>query len=170
MTDPIRPTDDTARDLARDLLAQGRHGALGVIDPVGGAPVVSRVAVAMVAGAPTLLVSTLSQHASALLADPRCSLLIAGPAGKGDPLTHPRLTLQARAAPADKAAHRATWLHQHPKALAYIDFADFILLRLAVSGGFLNGGFGRAFRLTPADLGLPPDGPHPAGTAPPHPS
>jgi len=154
MADPIRPTDDEARDLARGLLAQARVAALGVIDPASGAPWVSRVAMAMIAGAPGLLVSTLSQHTGALRADPRCSLLVDGPPGKGDPLTHPRLTLQARAIPADKTAHRAAWLARHPKAALYIDFADFVFLRLAVAGAFLNGGFGRAFRLTPADLGL----------------
>jgi len=40
-----------------------------------------------------------------------------------------------------------------PKAQLYIGFADFSLLRLKVSAGHLNGGFGKAFVLTPEDLG-----------------
>ena len=35
-TDPIRPTDDDARDQARALIAQARFAALGVIDPRDG--------------------------------------------------------------------------------------------------------------------------------------
>ncbi|MEC7669756.1 MAG: pyridoxamine 5-phosphate oxidase, partial [Pseudomonadota bacterium] len=42
---PINPTDDDARGLARDLIGAARFGALGVIDPATGIPMVSRVAV-----------------------------------------------------------------------------------------------------------------------------
>ena len=78
-----------------------------------------------------------------------------GEPGRGDPLAHPRLTLAARAEPADKAALREALLARHPKAALYFDFADFALLRLAPSGAFLNGGFGKAFRLSPEDLARP---------------
>lgn len=165
-TDPIRPTDDAARALARSLVAAARFGALGVIDPETGAPLVTRVAVGQDGGAPLLLVSTLSAHTRALAASPACSLLLGEPGPKGDPLTHPRLTLQGRALPADKAALRAGWLAAHPRSALYYDFADFRMLRIAVTAGFLNGGFGRAFRLTPADL-HPDAGPAPKNPAPP---
>jgi putative heme iron utilization protein len=56
---------------------------------------------------------------------------------------------------ADKAGLRGLWLEQHPKARLYYDLADFALLRLAVEGADLNGGFGRAFRLLPEDLRAP---------------
>lgn len=157
MTDPIRPTDDEARALARGLIAAARFGALGVIDPETGAPMVTRVAVGQDRGLPLLLISTLSAHTRAIEADPACSLLVGEPGPKGDPLTHPRLTLQGRALPADKAALRAGWLAAQPKSALYYDFADFRMLRVAVTAAFLNGGFGRAFRLTPEDL-LPPGG------------
>jgi putative heme iron utilization protein len=153
--DPIRPTDDEARALARALLAGARFGALAVIDPASGAPMVSRVAVGAQDGWPLILVSTLSAHTRALAANPACSLLVGEPGPRGDPLTHPRLTLQARAATADKAALRADWLAQHPKTTLYYDFSDFRLLRLEPSAAFLNGGFGRAFHLTATDL-IPP--------------
>ena len=152
-TDPIRPTDDTARKLARALIAGARFGALGVIDPATGSPRVSRVAVGTDgAGHPLILVSTLSGHTAALQADPACSLLVGEPGPKGDPLTHPRLTLQCRAGLADKAAERDGWLRTHPKSALYIDFADFLFFRLTIAEAHLNGGFGKAYRLVPEDL------------------
>lgn len=158
--DPIRETDDEARALARELIDAARFGALGVRDPETGAPMVSRVAVATdPGGRPVSLVSDLSHHTVALKADPVCSLLVGEPAAKGDPLTHPRLTLQARARflrhGADGHAElRARYLTQHPKAQLYIDFADFSFALLDVTEAHLNGGFGKAYRLTPADLQL----------------
>ena len=56
-------------------------------------------------------------------------------------------------------ALRAHYLATHPKAKLYIDFADFNFVGFEVEAGHLNGGFGKAFRLTPADLaptGQPP--------------
>ncbi len=102
------------------------------------------------------LVSDIAFHSAALKAAPACSLLVGEPEPKGNPLIHPRLTLSARAAflPNKPAALRDHYLTQHPKAKLYLDFADFRFVRFAVTAGFLNGGFGQAFRLTPADLGL----------------
>ena len=159
MTDPIRPTDDEARTLARDLMQTARIAALGTLDETG-APVVTRIAFGMDGtGAPVTLVSDLSQHSRAMARDPRVSLLLGEVAGKGDPLTHPRLTLLARAVSVprggpDHAACADAWLRHHPKAKLYIGFADFGFVRFAVSAGLLNGGFGRAYRLGPADLAL----------------
>ena len=159
-TSPIRPTDDEARRLARALIDAARFGALATLDP-SGAPLVTRVAVGTDAeGVPVTLVSDLSAHTRAMRADPRVSLLLGEPGPKGDPLTHPRLTLQARAAfvPRDGAGHaalHARWLGAHPKSKLYIDFADFSFVRLCAIGAALNGGFGRAFDLTPADLRPP---------------
>ena len=152
-TDPIRPTDEAARALARQLLAEARTGALGVL--ARGRPMVTRVAVGQDGPDPVILVSDLSEHTRALAADPACSLLVGEPGPRGDPLTHPRLTLQAEAEPAGKAALRDAWLAAHPKSRLYIDFADFRFLRLRVVCAFLNGGFGRAFRLTREDLTPP---------------
>jgi putative heme iron utilization protein len=157
---PIRPTDDDARHLARDLITSARFAALGVIEPGTGSPLVTRVAFGTdPAGAPVTLISDLSLHTRALKARPEASLLVGEPAPKGDPLTHPRLTIQASASflrhgaegHADLAAH---WLRDHPKSKLYIGFADFAFVRFTVIAAHLNGGFGRAFILTPADLGL----------------
>jgi putative heme iron utilization protein len=151
--DPIRPTDDEARGIARGLLSAARHAALGVIDPVTGAPMVTRIAlVPGPDGVPLTLISTLSAHTAALAANPACSLLVGEPGPKGDPLAHPRLTVQARAEPADKAALRAHVLSLQPKATLYYDFGDFGLVRFVPVAAHLNGGFGKAYRLAPADI------------------
>ena len=157
-TSPIRPTDDEARALARELIDTARFGALGVREPGTGAPMVSRIAVATDPdGGPLSLISDLSHHTRALRTDPVCSLLLGEPGDRGDPLTHPRLTLQCRAAfverrSADHAALRDHYLAQQPKARLYVDFADFSFVRLVPQGAYLNGGFGKAFVLTPEDL------------------
>ncbi len=155
---PIRPTDDDARALARGLVAGARYGALGVTDPATAAPFVSRVAVmGQGDGSVFLFVSALSHHTRALRVNPVCSILLGEPGPKGDALTHPRLTLIAQAAfvpqgSPDHAGLRADWLARHPKATIYADLPDFAFARLAPTGAHLNGGFGRAFVLTPADL------------------
>lgn len=160
MPPTIRPTDDEARALARDLLATAQTAALGVLGECG-APYVSRIAFALASdGAPISLVSDLAAHTRALKADPRCSLLVGEATGRGDPLNLPRLTLlaNARFIARDSDEHQdmaKQYLRSRPKAKLYIGFADFALLRFAVSRGHLNGGFGRAFVLNPADMGMP---------------
>lgn len=160
MTSPIRPTDEDARTMAADLLTQARFCTIATLEP-DGAPLTARIAFGRDAvGHPISLVSTLSQHTQAMMRDVRCSLLIGEPAEKGDPLTHPRISLQcdasfvARAA-AEFSALRSGWLDSHPKSRLYIDFADFHFVRFTPRTAFLNGGFGKAYELTSADLGLP---------------
>ena len=155
MPSPIRPTDDEARALARQLIADARIAALAVTLK-DGAPYVSRIAFGTTPeGAPLTLVSDLAHHTRALRANPRCSLLVGEAAGRGDPLTHPRLTLMATARflpDAERAAQAAHYLATHPKAKLYIGFADFHLVTFDVTRAHLNGGFGKAFTLTPEDL------------------
>ena len=149
----IRPTDDEARALARSLCQDARFAALGVLDD--GRPMVTRVAFAQTPDDnPMSLISDLSHHTRALRADPRCSLLVGEPKEKGDPLTHPRLTMQAEARilaekPKDLKAH---YLRAHPKAKLYLDFTDFHFVIFEPVIAHLNGGFGKAFTLTPEDL------------------
>ena len=156
--DPIRPTDDEARALARGLISGARFGALGVIDPETGFPAVTRIALGSgPEGGLWTLVSGLSAHARALRADPRVSVLVGEPGAKGDPLTHPRLSLQLRAHPLPdtdprRAALRARWLADLPKAQIYIDLPDFFFVEFEILAGALNGGFARAYRLTADDL------------------
>jgi Putative heme iron utilization protein len=153
----IRETDDEARRLARVLVRAARYVALAVIDPDTGFPYVSRVLVATDSdGAPAILVSNLSAHTKALSADTRCSLL-AGEPGKGDPLAHPRISVQcvAEAVERDSDVYkrlRTRFITRHPKSKLYIDFPDFRFYRLVPQGASLNGGFGKAYILPAEDL------------------
>ena len=145
----LRETDDEARKLARILLRSARSAALAVIEPASnGFPFVSRVLVGIdTDGTPVTLVSALSTHTQALAADNRCSLL-SGEVGKGDPLAHPRLTVQCE-------AEKIEYGHaprRHPKSELYIDFPDFTFFRLQPVKASLNGGFGRAYALDGKDL------------------
>lgn len=149
--DPINPTTDDARLLAKDILANTRFGAIAVNLP-DGRPYVARVAILADQGSLLTLISTLSTHTSALKANRACAILIGEPGRKGDPLTHPRMTLICQAKQVDKSAHRNIWLGGIPKAKLYYDFTDFELIRLIPSEIHLNGGFGKAFRLSPEDL------------------
>ena len=153
----IRETDDDARALARSLLAAARYVALAVLDAASGSPFVSRVLLALDSdGVPAILISGLSAHTKALSLDPRVSLLVGEP-GKGDPLAHPRLTVQCLATAIDRDSDvhprlRTHFLEHHPKSKLYIDFPDFRFFRLVPQSGHLNGGFGRAFVLAGQDL------------------
>ena len=155
--DVLRPTDDEAIALARRLLRTARYGAIGVLDPASGAPVVSRVAVATdFDGAPIILVSALSAHTAGLAGDPRCSLLLGEP-GKGDPLAYPRISIACNAvrlAPDDegRAFAESRFLSRHPKARLYAGFADFSYFRLEPKSASLNGGFGKAYALSAGEL------------------
>ncbi len=149
-TDPIRPTDDDARSLAKKLIAEARHGAIAVL--MDGKPFVSRIALAPTDNGLLTLISDLSPHTAALRAEPNASLLIGEP-GKGDPLAHPRITVEVAATFREKSEETAhAYLAYQPKAQLYIGFGDFHLVELAPMSASLNGGFGKAYALTRDDL------------------
>lgn len=148
--DPYRPLDDDARSGAAALL-NGTHCALATL--LDGAPFVSRAACLWIEPVGlTLLLSDLSEHARALRSVPNASVLLGEPGPKGDPLTHPRMTLIGEALVIDKETHAAAWRKDRPKTALYYDFTDFHLWHLRPSHAVLNGGFGKAYRLTAADL------------------
>lgn len=153
----LRETDEDARRLARILMRQAPYAAMAVIEPETGFPAISRVLVGTDGdGIPAILVSSLSAHILALRADPRASLLMGEP-GKGDPLAHPRLSVEclAEAVARDTMVHhrlRDRFLARHARARTYIDFGDFQFFRLAPQAASLNGGFGKAYRLAGEDL------------------
>ncbi|TRC81719.1 HugZ family protein [Mesorhizobium sp. WSM4307] len=155
--DVIRQTDAEAIRLAKTLLRSARFGALAVLEPQTGSPLASRVGVATdIDGAPLILVSMLSAHTPAMLADPRCSLLLGEP-GKGDPLAHPRLTLICQASRLERGsdAHARAerrYLNRNPKARLYAGLGDFSIFRLEPQRASLNGGFGKAYVLDRSDL------------------
>ncbi|MEX0318720.1 MAG: HugZ family protein [Ruegeria sp.] len=156
--DPFQPADDAARSLARELVRDATHAALAVLRPGTTLPSVTRIALATDAkGRPVSLISDLAPHTQALTDNPACALLIGEPGPKGDPLTHPRLTLHcsARLIERNTPEHttlRDRYLSLRPKVKLYADFADFRFVTFMVTDGLLNGGFGKAFLLTPKDL------------------
>lgn len=149
--DPFRPLDDDARAMIAELLTAS-HASLAVTRE-DGTPSVTRIALAADKdSAPVTLISDLSLHTKALRNARACALLIGEPGEKGDPLTHPRLTLHCKAAFVERGsdAHtdlRAHYLAQRPKAKLYVDFADFHFVRFEVVDGLLNAGFGKAYKI-----------------------
>ena len=154
------PATAEAITLSLGLLA-AKHAALSFVDAETGTPGISRIAFGSgPEGGLMTLISSLAPHSAGLAAHPACAILLGEPGAKGDPLTHPRLMLraQARFVAADAGERpflRAHWLKGHPKAALYIDFSDFAFVRFAVTAVLLNGGFGKAWHIAPADLGLP---------------
>lgn len=155
--DPVQTATDDALALVRQLLSL-HHAALAWEDPDTGTPGISRIAFARDPDCGLLtLVSGLAPHFRALRDRPDCALMLGEVADKGDPLTHPRLMIRARAsfiAPDDLARPgiRARWLERTPKAQVYIDLPDFAFVRLTPTSALLNGGFARAFHVRPEDL------------------
>jgi heme iron utilization protein len=153
----IRETDAEAVRLARTLMRTARFGALAVLDPETGAPLASRAGVATdIDGTPLILVSMLSAHTKALIADARCSLLLGEP-GKGDPLAYPRISVactgvQLHSETPDQARAERRYLNRHPKAKLYAGLGDFFFFRLEPLRASLNGGFGKAYLLDRTDL------------------
>lgn len=156
--DPFQPLDDTSRALAHKLIAEAKSGALAVLNPETGVPSVTRVAMASdPQGTPISLVSAMATHTPALMADPRCSLMLGDPPAKGDPMAFPRLMLtcqarfMARTDP-DFPTLRDHFLDQRPKSKIYIDLPDFQFVLFDVLSAMLNGGFGKAFKLSADDV------------------
>ncbi|MEM6637095.1 MAG: pyridoxamine 5'-phosphate oxidase family protein [Pseudomonadota bacterium] len=154
----IRTTDEEARRLGRALISDARHAALAVVDPGSDHPMVSRVALGTAPdGTPLTLISDLSHHTKILTVNPNCSVLVGEPGPKGDPLTHPRITLMAQARFVRQNDNgfdrlRDHYLETHPKARLYINFTDFSFALFEVSEAHLNGGFGKAYHLKRSDL------------------
>ncbi len=142
--------------LARGLVRASPFASLATLSGDGfPLATLSSVATGM-DGSPLILVSRLSGHTTNLLADARCSLLFQR-TGKGDPLAHPRISVKGHAeiverTSPDGQAFRRRFLARQPKSELYIDFPDFLFLRIRVLSASLNGGFGKAFELGPRDL------------------
>jgi heme iron utilization protein len=152
----LETTADAIR-LAKTLIRTARYGAIATIEPETGWPTATRVGVSTdFDGAPILLISRLAAHTKALLKDVRCSLLLGTP-GKGDPLAHARVTIACEAREiepgSDEAKRMANrYLCHQPKAQLYVGLGDFRFFRLDPKSASLNGGFGKAYALTAAEL------------------
>jgi putative heme iron utilization protein len=152
--DPRQDSGFEPQAQSKQLLRVIRSGALATLTAEGG-PFATLTAVAThYDGSPILLLSRLAVHTRNLERDPRCSLLLAQ-GGRGDPLAHPRLTLEAVAARTDDKTARERFLRRNPKSALYADFPDFSFWRLTIVGAHLNGGFARAADLGPENVLTP---------------
>jgi putative heme iron utilization protein len=137
---------------ARRLIRTARHGALATIETATAAPYASLVATATdMDGAPIILISRLAVHTANIEANPVASLLLAA-VGGGDPMTHPRVSVLARAQKVEQPRIRRRFLARHPDAALYADFADFAFYRLQLERAHLVAGFGRIVDLTGTQL------------------
>lgn len=150
------PPEPSHAERARTLVAGATRGALSSIglNPPG-TPFGSVVTYGLdPVGQPCFFVSTMAEHTRNLLADPRASLLVVEdtPAG-ADPLASGRVTLLGSVAqvtdPAERAASRAGYLTANPAAF-YVDYGDFLCMRLSVTAIRYVGGFGRMSWVDPA--------------------
>ncbi len=154
----IRPSDDQAVSQAKSLISMAKYGSLAFTHPQTGTPFVTRIALGTTSeGILISLVSDLSLHTKALQQAPDCALLVGEPEAKGDPLTHPRLSLQCRAEflPRSHGNFQKTrdhYLKSHPKSKLYIDFSDFKFVLFHLTSAAMNGGFGKAYQFNPGDL------------------
>jgi putative heme iron utilization protein len=153
-SNPAPPATPEARAMVQAYMALG-HAALAYT-AADGWPGINRIALGRDGGGvPLTLISSLAPHVAGLRAHPNCALMLGEPGQKGDPLTHPRVMIRAKAAfavPSERADLRDLWLTSHPKAKLYIDFADFAFVRFWPVDGLLNAGFGKAFTLTALDI------------------
>ncbi|SEQ06661.1 hypothetical protein SAMN05428969_1796 [Devosia sp. YR412] len=155
--DFLQPVDDQVIRQVKTIIRTARYGALAVLDPVSGAPLVSRVGITTdFDGVPVILISGLAAHFQALVHDPRASLLLGEP-GKGDPLAYPRISIATKAVMIERdtpeaARIGARYLAHQPKAKLYIGLGDFRLFRLEPQSASFNGGFGKAFAMTAEHL------------------
>lgn len=144
--------NEDASLVARRLLRAVRAGTLATTGQQG-QPFASLVTPAAAPdGSVLLLLSDLAEHTRHIRADPRCAVLVAGPAEEVNPQTAPRLSLTGSAEPEDSPDLKARYLAIHPYATLYAGFGDFRLWRVRPTGGLLVAGFARAARLGASDL------------------
>ena len=152
---PEDAPEDAPAWAARKLLRAARAGTLATA--ADGQPFASLVTPACAPDLSVLLLlSELSEHTRHLRADPRCAVMVAGPADSANPQTAPRLTVTGLAEQVADPVLKARWLAVHPYAVLYAGFGDFSLWRIAPRAGLFVGGFARATRLRLADLSPDP--------------
>jgi putative heme iron utilization protein len=151
-------TQDTPHSV-RDLVRRLDKAALATVLPQENGqenvswPYASLVLVAVDHDlSPILLMSDLAEHAKAIAADNRVSLLFDGTAGLDQPLTGPRVTLMGRAEQTGDARLKKRFLARHPDAAMYAGFGDFRFYRVALERAHLVGGFGKIRWLAAAEL------------------
>lgn len=152
MADP-----DLIRKL-RELIEAQAVASLGTLHD--GAPYVSMVPFALLAGGPAFVihVSGLAAHTRDMLANPQVSLMVmAVPSPEVPPQALARVTLQGEAAriPDDAPIHRAAkqaYLSRFPSSAQTFELGDFALFAIRPTSARFVGGFAQAKTLGPDGL------------------
>ena len=143
---------------AARLLTSLRWAALAVVHDGAPAAAMTSYAVSAGGGALFLHLSQMALHTRALLAEPAAALVVSAPdGGEGDPQTLPRLSLSGVAlalvpGTPEYEAGRAAYVGRFPAAEERFALADFVLFRFEPSEARWVGGFGRALRMSGAQL------------------
>ncbi|MET0971774.1 MAG: DUF2470 domain-containing protein [Tardiphaga sp.] len=147
--------DFDAVRVTRSLLRRSRQGALATLAADTGAPYCALVNVASHPdGSPILLISRLALHTRNILADSRVSLMLDERA-PGDPLEGARIMVGGtaeQATEAEAAMLRRRYLAVHPSAEVFVDFKDFLFVRIRPQNLHLVAGFGRITDLSPEEF------------------
>lgn len=150
--------DESTRNALREMLKQHRQAVLAV--SANDEPFTAMTSYVVEPALRSVLIhlSNLSPHKRMLLANPKCSLLIAEQDdGRAEVMSLARVTLQGAAAKIDKdttdyAEAKALFLDALPSSELMFGLPDFDLIRIAVTSGRYIAGFGRAFPFTATDL------------------
>jgi heme iron utilization protein len=140
----------------RTLIGTHRQATLAV--SANDEPHTAMVSYAQHHGGLLIHLSNLSAHKRLLLANPKCSLLIAEPDdGRAEVMSLARVTLNGSAIKLDKATQdyaeaKVAFLAKLPTSDVMFGLADFDLFRIVPSSGRFIAGFGRAFALSTDDL------------------
>jgi hypothetical protein len=140
----------------RDFIGSHRQATLAV--SADNEPFTAMVSYALHSGGLLVHLSNLSPHKRLLMANPKCSLLIAEPDdGRAEVMSLVRVTLNGSAIKLDKATQeyedaKAAFLAKLPTSEVMFGLADFDLFRIVPTGGRFIAGFGRAFVLSTDDL------------------
>lgn len=155
--DLLQQPDESTLNDAKMLIRTSRHGVLSVVDQSSGSPISSLVGLATDSdGSPIFPASELGRIIKVMQVDPRVSLLVEN-VGRGDPLAHPRISLNAFASKLEGEDHqraRRRYLARHPKASIYIDFKDFSIWKLSIQSALYIAGFGQAYELKQQHLAI----------------
>lgn len=117
------------------------------------------------AGRPFTFVSTMAEHTANLLNSSKCSIVVTETQGSGDQLAQARMTVVGDMARVEKTeALKAEFLRVHPEAF-YVDFEDFLCMRMTVTAVRYIGGFGEMSWVPPHDFEAAPVDPIAADAA-----
>lgn len=142
----------------RDFILARRQATLAVC--ANDEPFTAMTSYVAEPGLASLLIhlSDLAPHKRMLLANPKCSLLIAeADDGRAEVMSLARVTLQGIAAKIEKASDdyaqsKARFLARLPSSAIMFDLPDFDLFRIRLTVGRFISGFGRAFAFTADQL------------------